>query len=239
MTATPTRHLALVSDTGTEPAPADTPRVMLTPEQAAESLGIGRTTMYALIKTGDVESVKIGRLRRVPQDALEAFTHDLIAQQHHQAIDAGEDTDNPADTGAALILSLHPRHAEAIVNGTKTVELRRRPLRATPGTRVLLYATTPTAAVLGTATLHHATITSDLDAAWQDHGHALALTRTEYDAYLAGATQACLIHLTDPHRLDEPLRLRHTGFRPPHSLRYLAPTDPERLHGLAAAATRA
>ncbi len=46
---------------------------MLTVEEAAERLGIGRTLMYALITAGDVESVRIGRLRRVPADALDAF----------------------------------------------------------------------------------------------------------------------------------------------------------------------
>ena len=36
------------------------PHVMLTVEQAAEAIGIGRTTMFALVKSGDIESVLIG-----------------------------------------------------------------------------------------------------------------------------------------------------------------------------------
>jgi len=48
-------------------------RLVLTVEQAAECLGIGRTLMYSLITAGEVESVRIGRLRRVPADALDAF----------------------------------------------------------------------------------------------------------------------------------------------------------------------
>jgi excisionase family DNA binding protein len=39
-------------------------------EQAAQALGIGRTFMYELVGSGEVESVLIGRLRRVPADAL-------------------------------------------------------------------------------------------------------------------------------------------------------------------------
>ena len=57
------------------------PRVMLTPEQAADTLAIGRTTVYALIKNGELESVKIGRLRRIPADAITAYTARLSAQQ--------------------------------------------------------------------------------------------------------------------------------------------------------------
>ena len=51
--------------------------LVLTIEQAAERLGVGRTVMYALVSSGAVESVKIGRLRRVPADALITFLEDL------------------------------------------------------------------------------------------------------------------------------------------------------------------
>lgn len=52
-------------------------RLVLTVEEAAECLGIGRTLMYALITGGQVESVRIGRLRRVPADALERYVSTL------------------------------------------------------------------------------------------------------------------------------------------------------------------
>ncbi|WP_328842167.1 helix-turn-helix domain-containing protein [Nakamurella leprariae] len=46
---------------------------MLTIEEAAERLGIGRTLMYSLMTSGEVDSVQIGRLRRVPTEALTDF----------------------------------------------------------------------------------------------------------------------------------------------------------------------
>jgi excisionase family DNA binding protein len=52
-------------------------RLVLTIEEAAERLGIGRTLMYALVSAGEVESVRIGRLRRVPTDALDAYVATL------------------------------------------------------------------------------------------------------------------------------------------------------------------
>jgi excisionase family DNA binding protein len=55
------------------------PRVVLTVEEAAEALAIGRTTMYELISSGAVESVQIGRLRRVRADALGDFVARLRA----------------------------------------------------------------------------------------------------------------------------------------------------------------
>ena len=47
--------------------------VLLTVEEAARRLNIGRTTMYALVSSGAVESVTIGRLRRVPSESLDNF----------------------------------------------------------------------------------------------------------------------------------------------------------------------
>ena len=52
-------------------------RLLLTVEEAAEQLGIGRTLMYALVKRGVVESVQIGRLRRIPADALPQYLAQL------------------------------------------------------------------------------------------------------------------------------------------------------------------
>ncbi|MGW3124555.1 excisionase family DNA-binding protein [Streptomyces sp. NPDC001107] len=51
------------------PADDDTTLVLLTVEEAARRLRIGRTTCFALIRTGELESIDIGRLRRVPADA--------------------------------------------------------------------------------------------------------------------------------------------------------------------------
>ena len=48
-------------------------RIVLTIEEAAERLGIGRTLMYSLVASGEVESVQIGRLRRLPTEALTDF----------------------------------------------------------------------------------------------------------------------------------------------------------------------
>jgi excisionase family DNA binding protein len=60
-------------------------RVLLTPEEAGERLGIGRTTVYALIKAGELDSVQIGRLRRIPVTAIQQYAARLIAQARHIA----------------------------------------------------------------------------------------------------------------------------------------------------------
>jgi len=55
-------------------------RVLLTPEEAAESLKIGRCKVYDLIRNGDLESIKIGRLRRIPVDSVRCFAQKLLAE---------------------------------------------------------------------------------------------------------------------------------------------------------------
>jgi excisionase family DNA binding protein len=48
-------------------------RLLVTPAEAATALGIGRTRVYELMAAGDLRSVKIGRSRRIPVEALTAF----------------------------------------------------------------------------------------------------------------------------------------------------------------------
>lgn len=50
-------------------------------ERSAERLGVGRTTMYQKIASGEIESVKIGRRRIVPEEALQAYLQRLLAEQ--------------------------------------------------------------------------------------------------------------------------------------------------------------
>ncbi|MFF4592443.1 excisionase family DNA-binding protein [Amycolatopsis sp. NPDC001319] len=55
------------------------PRELLSVEAAAEQLSIGRTTMFALIKAGQVATVRVGRRRLVPKSALITYVEQLSA----------------------------------------------------------------------------------------------------------------------------------------------------------------
>jgi excisionase family DNA binding protein len=56
-------------------------KLLLTMEEAAQALGLGRAFLYTLVMNKQIASVKIGRARRVPVSALETF----IAQQLQDA----------------------------------------------------------------------------------------------------------------------------------------------------------
>jgi excisionase family DNA binding protein len=45
-------------------------KLLLTAEEAAAVLGIGRTKLYELLRAGVIESVRIDGCRRVPREAV-------------------------------------------------------------------------------------------------------------------------------------------------------------------------
>lgn len=134
-----------------------------------------------------------------------------------------------------LLLSLRPRFAEAILSGAKTVELRRRPINAQPFTPIILYASSPTMAIVGTARLGEVQVHKPA-AAWRKHRQSLSLSRSEFDLYLDGSSWAYVLLLEYVCVLNEPLSLRtlrqEAAFQPPQSFRYVAASDPGQLHGL-------
>ncbi|MBF6426075.1 ASCH domain-containing protein [Nocardia cyriacigeorgica] len=136
-----------------------------------------------------------------------------------------------------LLLSLRPRFAQAILDGTKTVELRRTRVSAVPGTLLVLYASSPVMAVVGVATL------TDRDTAspatiWRRYRNSVGVSRAEFSDYFTGAEHATALSIGTPRALPEPLTLNwlrtYASFQPPQSYRYIAPTDPTPLADLAA-----
>lgn len=51
--------------------------MLLTPEQAAKALSVGRTTIYGLLAAGVLASVQIGRCRRIPYASVRSFVEEL------------------------------------------------------------------------------------------------------------------------------------------------------------------
>jgi excisionase family DNA binding protein len=97
------RHSATSYDQGDVPWPeghslrkpegATGEGLLLTPEQAARRLSVGRTTVYALMASGELLSVNIGRCRRVPLSALRSFVTRLVDDKNtdrHQREYGGE-----------------------------------------------------------------------------------------------------------------------------------------------------
>ena len=78
-------------------------RLLLRPHEAAELLGLCRSTVYELIASGAIPSITIGRSRRVPLEALRAWVRaqtDADAMGHSAPLSPSTASDErPTDAG--------------------------------------------------------------------------------------------------------------------------------------------
>lgn len=55
--------------------------LMLRPKQAFDAIGVRTTRGYELIKAGELQTVKLGRMTLIPADSVKAFVARLCEQQ--------------------------------------------------------------------------------------------------------------------------------------------------------------
>ena len=72
-TAKPSGFTALGSTTS-HPTSAEelgsAPKLLLTPQEAATALHMSRSSLYKFLLSGEIPSIKVGRMRRIPLAAL-------------------------------------------------------------------------------------------------------------------------------------------------------------------------
>ena len=128
------------------------------------------------------------------------------------------------DHDRAMLLSVRPRYAESILAGTKRAEIRRQRPDIKPGTPVIIYATKPLAALVGTAYIDQVCDGSPADL-WAQYHRDVGVTEDEFALYLSGAPIGYVLLLSGVHRLRSPLTLtdmRETAdFQPPRSYCYV------------------
>lgn len=118
------------------------------------------------------------------------------------------------------LMSIRPEYSARIFDGTKTFELRRRPVRIARADVVVVYETSPTRAVVGAFQVK--SVRSDSPRRiWRDLGRSLGISRRAFDEYFAGAVGACAIEVGDVCRIA-PVTLAEVreelgGFVPPQS----------------------
>jgi excisionase family DNA binding protein len=88
----------LAQPPNTSPPPRAEPHtptemLVLTVEETADMLKVGRTTVYDLIKSGHLTSITIGRLRRIPYTDLLTYLEQTPRTNSSQAED--EDPEPP------------------------------------------------------------------------------------------------------------------------------------------------
>lgn len=129
-----------------------------------------------------------------------------------------------------FMISLEERHANTILEGTKTVELRRRPMNVAIGSTVWIYVKVPVGCVVGCAkvTELHTLAPSTL---WKRFGAVSGLKRQEFFEYFSGIQKAFALSLSEPTRLESPIPLSKlrdvsNGFHPPQFFAIVASDGP-------------
>jgi Uncharacterized conserved protein len=135
------------------------------------------------------------------------------------------------------IISIHPRHANAILDGAKTIELRRRIPTLSIGTRLWIYATRPVGAVIGMATVSRI-VRGNPEELWLEFGDQTGIDRVDFDAYFDGAEVAIGLLLVDVRRSIEhveieQLRGLRDGFHPPQVMMTISNREAQLLHRMA------
>ena len=76
-------------------------RLVYSVDEAADLLGIGRTYMFRLVATGEIDSFKIGSRRKIPRDALDRYIARLRAEQSVNETWSAQPrpSNSPADRG--------------------------------------------------------------------------------------------------------------------------------------------
>ena len=129
-----------------------------------------------------------------------------------------------------FLISLEERHANSILEGTKTVEFRRRPMHVVIGAAVWIYVKMPVGSVVGCAKVIglHTLAPSTM---WNRFGAVSGLQRQEFFDYFSGLERAFALGLGEPTQLASPIPLSKlrdlsSGFHPPQFFANVASDGP-------------
>lgn len=120
-----------------------------------------------------------------------------------------------------VLISIHPHYAEAILSGTKEVELRRVAIRE-PFQFLALYATAPTKAIVGFCRVSRV-VSASPTRIWEEFGKVSGVTRRVFREYYRGCNIGHAIVIADVSRCEPPLALGALGIgeRAPQSFAYI------------------
>ncbi len=123
------------------------------------------------------------------------------------------------------LISVKPEYVVSILSGMKTIELRRRPLNLSAGTKLWIYSTSPRSCVEAVVEIRRIVRCSP-SVLWSKFREALCISRQDFDRYVAGCKEVTAIFLGNVVRLRKSLSLdkirsSERGFQPPQFFLHL------------------
>ena len=133
-----------------------------------------------------------------------------------------------------LLLSIQPKYAKKIFDGTKCVELRRIQPQISRGDVVVVYVSSPIKQIWGSFEVEKI-IEKPIENLWQQVKNDAGISKEEFDVYYSGATTGVGIFLGRALNIETPINLvdikkQWEGFHPPQSYRYLTYSQLEAIN---------
>jgi predicted transcriptional regulator len=133
-------------------------------------------------------------------------------------------SDEPFKPQRDVVLSIKPVYSEKILEGSKTVELRRRfPVAAPNGAIAYIYSTSPVKAMVGTAEIRDV-LKLPVEQIWSEFESTASIERDKFDKYFEGLDHGFALLFEEVKTFSRPLPLSELrakfGFEPPQSFLY-------------------
>lgn len=213
----------------------------LTQQEMATRLDIGQASISKIERRGDVHIhsleryvAALGATLRI--EATFPATQQ-IADQFNLAFDPDTSDDNQLvfpifgddvfRKQRDVVLSIRPYYSNKILDGRKTVELRRRfPVSAPRGTLAYIYSTSPVRAIVACANISQVH-KLPLDQLWKAFRRPASITKSNFYDYFNGLQDGFAIEFSRVQPLSRPLTLEELrerfSFAPPQSFLYATP----------------
>ncbi|WP_313064778.1 helix-turn-helix domain-containing protein [Pseudomonas sp.] len=208
--------------------------------QMAEKLGIGQAAISKIEARGDVQlsslkkyveslgaSLRIEAAFSADSDVSARLREELHLEDHsdRQLILPIFNSDELiSEATKDLIISIHPRYSEKILEGKKTVELRRRfPVSTARGTKIYIYSTSPVMAIVGCAEISGVT-KLPIQNMWKKYSKSAFIKKQDFEMYFEGLSEGFALELTNVQTFENPMNLKELkerfNFTPPQSFIY-------------------
>ncbi len=125
----------------------------------------------------------------------------------------------------AILISIRPKYAEKIFNGSKTVELRKiKPKHLSSGDLVLVYVSSPIKSLVGAFKVEKVQEYA-ISEMWDNVKKNAGVSKKEFDDYYKNSNMGVAIFIESVWQFTKPiglsdLRKAEKGFHPPQSFRY-------------------
>ena len=130
----------------------------------------------------------------------------------------------PRNPVKSVLLSVRPHFAEALLEGSKTADVRRRFPTLHAGTRIYIYSSSHVGAVLGTVDLETVD-RDDVCKLWSRHRDRIGISKDDFLNYIEGVRKPAVLIVENPRcwkgAMPRSILQEVLGLKPPQSFRYL------------------